>query len=85
VALIERGQRIQRLCEAHGVPIRAAAMQFPMAHPAVDAVVIGAKSVAHARDVVEQFQRPIPDDLWRDLLDAGLLPPGTPVPSSADM
>jgi D-threo-aldose 1-dehydrogenase len=80
-ALIDRAERIRQVCERHGVPIRAAAVQFPLGHPAVDAVVVGAKSVIHARDVVEQFERPIPDALWRELLADGLLPPGTLVPT----
>lgn len=82
VALVERAQRIRALCEAHGVPIKTAALQFPMGHPAVVAVVVGAGSVRHAREVVGQFERSIPDVLWNDLLEEGLLPPGTPVPGS---
>ncbi len=81
VALVERAQRIQAVCEAHGVPIKSAAMQFPMGHPAVAAVTVGAGSVAHAQEVVAAFERPIPDALWKELLDEGLLPPGTPVPA----
>jgi D-threo-aldose 1-dehydrogenase len=83
VALVERAQRVKAVCEAHGVSIKAAAVQFPMGHPAVAGVVVGAGSVVHAREVVDQFERPIPDALWGELLSEGLLPPGTPLPRSS--
>jgi aryl-alcohol dehydrogenase-like predicted oxidoreductase len=79
-ALIARGQRIKAVCESHGVPIKAAAVQFPMGHPAVAAVVVGAGSARHANEAVDLFEHPVPAAMWQDLLDEGLLPPGTPVP-----
>ncbi len=82
-ALVDRALRVKAACEAHGVPIKAAAVQFSLGHPAVAAVTVGASSVAHAIEVVESFERPIPDALWGQLLDEGLLPPGTPVPRSS--
>lgn len=80
-ALVARAQRVKAVCEEHGVPIKAAAMQFPLGHPAVAAVVVGAGSVSHAREVIELFERPIPGALWGQLIAEGLLPPGTPVPA----
>lgn len=81
-ALVDRALRIRAVCEARGVPIKAAALQFSMGHPAVAAVTVGASSVAHAREVIELFERPIPDAMWDELLAQGLLPRGTPVPRS---
>jgi D-threo-aldose 1-dehydrogenase len=78
--LVSRAQRIKAVCESHGVPIKAAAVQFPLGHPAIAAVVVGAGSVRHAHEVIEAFEQPIPDALWRQLVDEGLLPAGTPVP-----
>jgi len=66
-ALIARAQALRALCEQHGVPLRAAAIQFPARHPAVTAVVVGARSAAEVDDAVAMFAHPIPDALWADL------------------
>jgi D-threo-aldose 1-dehydrogenase len=81
-ALVDRALRIKAVCEGHGVPIKAAAVQFSMGHPAVAAVTVGASTADHAREVIQLFEVPIPDDLWDELLDEGCLPAGTPVPRS---
>ena len=80
-ALVDRALRIADTCASHGVPIKAAAVQFSMGHPAVAAVVVGASSVAHATEVVDMFEVDIPDAMWQQLLEVGLLPDGTPVPT----
>ena len=79
-ALVDRAQRIKATCEAHGVSIKAAALQFSMGHPAVTAVVIGASSAGHAEEAIRLFEQDIPDAMWDELLKSGLLPEGTPVP-----
>ena len=71
---------LKATAEAHGVPIKAAALQFSMGHPAVGAVVIGASSVEHAEEVIRLFEIDVPDAMWDELLGTGLLPEGTPVP-----
>ena len=78
--LVDRALAIKATCAAHGVPIKAAALQFSMGHPAVGAIVIGASSVAHAEEVIRLFEQDIPDAMWDELLASGLLPAGTPVP-----
>lgn len=70
--LVNAAQRMAVACEAHGVSLRAAALQFPTRHPAVDAVVTGAGRVSSVRDTHEQLHVPIPEDLWREL--DGLVP-----------
>ena len=60
---------LQAACERHGVSLRAAALQFPLRHPAVTAIVSGPGSADTVVDVLAQRQVPIPDDLW-DELDA---------------
>jgi D-threo-aldose 1-dehydrogenase len=79
-ALIERALRVKAVCEAHGVPVKAAAVQFSLGHPAVAAVTVGASSVSHANEVIDLFESSIPDAVWDTLLEEGLLPAGTPVP-----
>ncbi|NUR58217.1 MAG: aldo/keto reductase [Catenulispora sp.] len=59
--------RLKGICERHGVPLRAAALQFPSRHPAVRSVLIGARSPHEVRDGVEMAELPIPDDLWTEV------------------
>ena len=80
--IIDRARRIGEVCERHGVPLRAAAMQFPMAHPAVVSLVAGVRSVAHLDEYPALLGHPIPADLWSDLREEGLIAADAPVPVS---
>jgi D-threo-aldose 1-dehydrogenase len=77
---LEHTARIEVVCDAHAVPLRAAALQLPLAHAAVEIVMVGARSVAEWRDAVAMLQHPIPAAVWRDLRDEGLLPAEAPTP-----
>jgi D-threo-aldose 1-dehydrogenase len=79
-ALLERALALGRACERHGVPLRAAALQFPHGHPAVRTVVVGARSPEEVDDAVAMFSHPIPAALWADLKASGLLPEEAPTP-----
>ena len=70
--LVEAAQRMAAACAAHGVPLRAAALQFPTRHPAVDAVVTGAGRADEVVDTHALLELDIPDELWAEL--DGLLP-----------
>jgi len=76
--MLARALRLQELCEAHGVPLRAAAARMPFGHPAVAGVVLGMVSAAQVHDAVEQFHRIIPHALWDDVRSAGLLDEDVP-------
>jgi D-threo-aldose 1-dehydrogenase len=65
------------------VPLRAAALQFATAHPAVSELLLGPRSVGEWRDARGLLAHPIPDDFWSDLRRAGLLPPEAPTPDAA--
>jgi D-threo-aldose 1-dehydrogenase len=78
--LLERARRIQSVCERHGVPLKAAAVQFPMGHPAVSCVVVGCRSVNHLDESLDMFKVEIPPELWQDLKHEGLLPIDAPTP-----
>ncbi len=67
-------------CRAHGVDLRAAALQFAAAPPLVVSVIPGAVSPQEIDDNVALLEAAIPPALWRDLKDAGLLHPAAPVP-----
>ena len=73
--------RIQEVCERHGVPLAAAALQFPLGHPAVASVIPGASSPAQLDRNVATFSHAIPADLWAELRHEGLLREDAPVPA----
>jgi D-threo-aldose 1-dehydrogenase len=79
-----RALRIAQVCADHGVPIAAAALQFPLAHPAVTSIVVGARSPAEARENCELLNTPIPSELWTRWRAASLLRPDAPVPGDRD-
>ena len=72
--------RIAAVCERHGVPMRAAALQFLLAHPAVAAVIPGAATSAEVADNARMLSVSIPADLWRELRHERLLQDGAPTP-----
>jgi D-threo-aldose 1-dehydrogenase len=78
-----RVKRIERVCEELGVPLPAAAIQFPYAHPAVRSVVFGALDGDQVRQTVDHLKRPVPGELWQRLRAEGLLAANAPVPSGA--
>jgi D-threo-aldose 1-dehydrogenase len=80
--LVDRARRIRDVCARHGVGIRAAAIQFPLAHPAVAAIVAGVRSVDHFDDYPRLLREPIPDALWAELRAEKLIPSEAPVPSA---
>ena len=68
----ERAQQIRGICSAHGVDIRAAALQYPLRHPAVASVIPGVRSVEEVRTNLALAAAELPEALWDDLADAGL-------------
>jgi len=79
--LIERAQRIKAVCERHGVPLRAAAIQFPLGHPAVQTVVVGCRSHDQLEDSIRMFETEIPPAVWEELKAERLLPEEAPTPA----
>jgi D-threo-aldose 1-dehydrogenase len=64
VGLVAQALRLERVCKAHGVPLKAAAIQFPFTHPAVAAVLTGARSEAELNENLAMLQTPIAPALW---------------------
>jgi D-threo-aldose 1-dehydrogenase len=73
--VLERVRRIRALCEKYGVSLGAAALQFPLTHPAVASVLVGCRSPQEVEINAADFEVDIPPRLWRDLADHGLLRP----------
>jgi D-threo-aldose 1-dehydrogenase len=72
--------RLKSVCDRYNVPLAAAALQFPLAHPAVAAVIPGPVTPEQVQLNVAAFQQRIPNDLWHELKADGLLPPNAPTP-----
>jgi D-threo-aldose 1-dehydrogenase len=62
--LIVRAQRLRGSCEQYDVPLRAAAARFPLTHPAVASVLIGARNAAEITEAVTLRGLDIPAALW---------------------
>jgi D-threo-aldose 1-dehydrogenase len=77
---MDKAGRIQKVCEAHGVPIAAAALQFTLGHPSVASVIPGALTPDQVRANAASFRHPIPAGLWSDLKSEGLLRADAPTP-----
>ena len=65
--------RLRALCAAHGIPLEAAALQFPLLHPAVAAVLTGMRSAEEVRQNIEFLHCTIPPAFWRTLLAEGFV------------
>ncbi|GAB7048022.1 aldo/keto reductase [Catenuloplanes indicus] len=79
--LLDRALKIKDICRGYGIPLRAAALQFAFGHPAVAAVVCGARTPAEVDDNVDLTALPIPAELWTALRTEGLLPAHVPTPT----
>ena len=80
-ALVDKAQKIEAVCRRHGVELGAAALQFPLFHPAVASVIPGALSVAEVVQNAGRLSAPLPSDLWSELKREGLLDPAAPTPN----
>ncbi len=78
--VLERARSIGAVCDRYGVPLKAAALQFCLAHPAVVSVIPGARSVREAEENCEMARFPVPADVWAELRHAGLIPADAPTP-----
>jgi D-threo-aldose 1-dehydrogenase len=77
-AVRKRAARLKAVCQAHGVALPAAALAFPLRHPAVVAVIPGARSPAEVRANHTHFHHPPPEALWDALRAEGLIPEAAP-------
>lgn len=78
--ILGRVRQLELVCQRHQVPLKAAALQFAAAHPAVAALIIGMDSSAQVLENLELSQWLIPAALWADLQADGLIASAAPVP-----
>jgi D-threo-aldose 1-dehydrogenase len=72
---------IEDVCARHGVPLRAAALQFAAAHPAATAVLAGARTVAEVDGLVAMRRYAVPPGFWVELRDRALVADTAPLPT----
>jgi D-threo-aldose 1-dehydrogenase len=78
--ILAKVECIEAVCRRFGVPLRAAALQFPLGHPAVLAVIPGARSPIEVEENVALMGAPIAPDFWAALKAARLLDREVPTP-----
>lgn len=66
-------RRIEHLCKEHGISLRAAALHFPLRHPAVASVIPGARSLTELEENLAALKERVPDAFWAALVDQGLI------------
>ena len=78
--LVDQARRLDAVCRRYGVDLKAAALQFVLAHPAVGTVVPGAQSVAELEENFGLVGQEIPRDVWAEMKAEGLIPGDAPTP-----
>jgi D-threo-aldose 1-dehydrogenase len=79
--IMERVRRIETICKAHGVALADAALHFPLGHPAVSSLVLGAVAPSEIARNLKTFEVRMPAGLWSDLKSEGLLDSNVPTPA----
>ncbi|GGI29882.1 aldo/keto reductase [Bradyrhizobium guangdongense] len=82
-ALVGRALALDELCRKHGTELKAAALQFCMAHPAVTVAVMGARNAAEVADNIAMSERKVPQAFWQELRARGLVDARAPLPGGA--
>jgi D-threo-aldose 1-dehydrogenase len=71
---------IEKICMSHNVPLKAAALQFPLHHDSVASVIPGTSSATELNENLRMLRIPVPAELWRELKSAGLMDAQAPTP-----
>ena len=78
--ILEKVAAIEKICASHDVPLKAAALQFPLYHACVASVIPGTSSAAELNENLRMLRIPVPAELWRELKTAGLMDAQAPTP-----
>lgn len=79
-ALVDKANQLADLCESHGTTLPAAALAFPLAHPAVAGIAVGCRTPDEVHTNAALARTTVPTALWSDLKSAGLLREDAPTP-----
>jgi D-threo-aldose 1-dehydrogenase len=78
--VMDRVAKIETVCQRHGVPIAAAALQFPLSHPCISSMIPGAAKPEEVDRNMALMHLAVPRGLWDELKQQGLMPAHAPVP-----
>jgi D-threo-aldose 1-dehydrogenase len=79
--IIRRRDSLLQVCGRHGIPLEAAALQLPLAHPAVASLLVGCRTPHEVRENLDHVSRALPKEFWSELVSMGLLPEAIPLPA----
>ena len=79
--MMDKARAIYAVCERHQIPLRAAALQFILAHPVLASVIPGARSVREVEENAQLIEHPIPAALWAELKAEKLIAEAAPTPA----
>jgi D-threo-aldose 1-dehydrogenase len=77
-SVAQRAHQLHEVCSRYGVPLKAAAIQFPTCNPIVASVLSGSRSVAELEENLRMVDVPIPHAMWAELRESGLMAPESP-------
>lgn len=70
---------LEDCCEAFNVPLMAAALQFPLLHPAVVSIIPGARTARQITGNMDNFNFDIPKELWIEMKNRRLIAQDAPI------
>lgn len=73
--IMEKTRKIEAVCARHQITLKSAALQFPMAHPAVKSIVVGMVTPEEIDENLEALSAPIPAAFWEEIRALGLIDP----------
>jgi D-threo-aldose 1-dehydrogenase len=79
--LVDKANQLADICESHGVPLPAVALNFPLHHPAVAGIAVGCRTPNEVHTNAALSRVEIPNAVWTDLKSTGLLRPDAPTPT----
>jgi D-threo-aldose 1-dehydrogenase len=77
--MLAKVARIKAIADRYGVSMKAAGLQFALAHPAVAAVIPGASKPGRIAEDRAALEEVVPGDFWRELWKAGVVNPAAPL------
>ncbi|PAD20158.1 hypothetical protein CHH64_15580 [Terribacillus saccharophilus] len=77
----ERVKQLEAIAQRHDVSLKAAALQFSTAHPAVAAVIPGSTRPERIKEDLAAMKAEIPAAFWQELLDKELISSDAPLPN----
>jgi D-threo-aldose 1-dehydrogenase len=78
--IMQRVRKIENLCREFNISLRAAALHFPLAHPAVASLMVGAQSAGEYAQTLSAYRESVPPAFWRALRDHNLIEDAAPLP-----